>query len=59
MYPKWDDDVDDPLINNIIRFSFEEGWKWQPIHWPLEGVEAPVSVKTTSFKTESGSILWS
>lgn len=49
VYPRWDSDVDDKEVDNIIKAllgEFGGGWKWKPADWVQEGILAVRKVKS-------------
>uniref|UniRef100_A0A0D3AXP0 DUF1985 domain-containing protein n=1 Tax=Brassica oleracea var. oleracea TaxID=109376 RepID=A0A0D3AXP0_BRAOL len=50
MFPKWDNDESDVVVENLVKFMFaaKGKWKWTQECWPVEGAKKwtnPVYVK--------------
>ncbi|CAN6890091.1 unnamed protein product [Brassica oleracea] len=53
MFPKWDNDESDVVVENLVKFMFaaKGKWKWTQECWPVQGAEKwtnPVYVKQES-----------
>ncbi|CAN7029538.1 unnamed protein product [Brassica oleracea var. botrytis] len=53
MFPKWDEDVDDPAADNIIKVMFNDpGWKWTMDCWQVTGTHKVVNMEVSPGKNE-------
>ncbi|KAF2544074.1 hypothetical protein F2Q68_00031872 [Brassica cretica] len=53
MFPKWDNDESDVVVENLVKFMFaaKGKWKWTQECWPVQGAKKwtnPVYVKQES-----------
>ncbi|CAA7045256.1 unnamed protein product [Microthlaspi erraticum] len=67
MFPVWDDEIEDVLVENIIKAKFGEftdgvNWRWKPSDWQLKGAKvglqptaAAKSGKKRSAESDGGS----
>jgi len=41
MFPKWDNDESDVVVENLVKFMFaaKGKWKWTQECWPVQGAE--------------------
>ncbi|CAF2133776.1 unnamed protein product [Brassica napus] len=52
-FQKWDGDVDDPAVDNIIKVMFKDpGWKWTMNCWQVTGTHKVVKMEVSPGKNE-------
>ncbi|WZZ61029.1 hypothetical protein YC2023_061136 [Brassica napus] len=59
MFPRWDGELEDEKVDNIVKAVFSSGWAWEQSHLSLVGTKLWTNVKVEihPMKTEAGQMM--